>query len=144
MFKYFQKLFNSHSAHFLPHDMTSDPKLNYTQVVALEFNVSYQEILNVLHGMNINKILYLDGFNSHFFISYWDTICELFLGSAHHLFKHQNLSNSIKHKLITLILKLKHYTNISHYRPIYLCNTFYKVIAKGAYKLDKEGDSLYY
>lgn len=78
MFKYFKALFNSHSAHFLPHDMTSNPKLNYTQVVSLEFNVSYQEILNALHGMNVNKILCLDDFNSHFFISYWDTIRELF------------------------------------------------------------------
>lgn len=48
----------------------------------------------------------------------------------HNIFRHHKLPSGFKHNLITLIPKSKHDTNIYDFRPISLCNTFYKVFAK--------------
>lgn len=50
--------------------------------------------------------------------------------SCSSLLSNFNLPDPYKHTLITLIPKVKYSSSITDFRPISLCNTFYKVVAK--------------
>lgn len=52
------------------------------------------------------------------------------MGKQFLLFTSFRIPNKFKHNILTLIHKAKYSYYVEDYRPISLCNTFYKVIAK--------------
>lgn len=128
---YFTALFNSESSLTLPVQILPLGKqVPAEHTAGLEADISDQEIQIALKSICENKSPGPDGFNSKFFTAYWDLTGSIFLKAAHFFFNTLKLPRCFKHTLITLISKVKHSTLIEDYRPISLCNTFYKVIAK--------------
>lgn len=89
-----------------------------------------QEILQAFNDIADNKTLDIDGFTIKFFMAIWDIIGRKFLLVVKHFSLTSKMPYIFKHTLITLILKSKNATYMEDYKPISLCITFYKVVAK--------------
>lgn len=77
-----------------------------------------------------DKIPSIDGFFAKFFTYNLDLVRKHFLAIVHHFSHNQKLPKMFEHTLITLISKPKYATCLVNFWPLYLCKTFYKVIAK--------------
>lgn len=75
------------------------------QNLSLDTSIFDVEIVNALKDLNENKTPGPDGFNSRFFLHYWDIVGTQFIRVVHYLFDHSKLSDCFKHNLITLIPK---------------------------------------
>ncbi|XP_059635577.1 uncharacterized protein LOC132277741 [Cornus florida] len=71
-----------------------------------------------------------DGFIARFFQHYWIIVGEDFTDVILQIFKQPVLGRGTNNTFITLIQKKKDAITVGDFRPISLCNTFYKVIAK--------------
>ncbi|PKU64267.1 Putative ribonuclease H protein [Dendrobium catenatum] len=71
-----------------------------------------------------------DGFNFEFYKSSWLITGPLICKAVKSFFAKGYLPNKVKASAIALIPKFAHASNISDFRPIALCNVFYKIISK--------------
>ncbi|KAI0488396.1 hypothetical protein KFK09_028227 [Dendrobium nobile] len=71
-----------------------------------------------------------DGFNYHFYKTGWHIIGPLVCKAIRFFFLKGYLPSGIKATALAIIPKHCNATSISDYRPISLCNTLYKIIAK--------------
>lgn len=69
-----------------------------------------------------------DGFSASFFQSNWDTVGPAMIKEIQLFFTTGVLSSTINTTHLRLIPKIKSPTLVSKYRPIALCNVYYKVI----------------
>ncbi|XP_027156460.1 uncharacterized protein LOC113757300 [Coffea eugenioides] len=92
--------------------------------------VDVLEIKAALFSMNPDKAPAIDGMPPNFFQKFWNIIKED-LVKAIQTFSHTgHLVKSVNHTIISLIPKVKNHTSLKQYRPISLCTTVYKIIAK--------------
>lgn len=92
--------------------------------------VTLQELHHALFHMPPHKALGPDGLHVFFFQKFWTkTNGKLFqiISDAFNLFI---LPSEINQTFLTLIPKINNADFASHYRPISLCNTSYKLITK--------------
>ncbi|PKU78251.1 Putative ribonuclease H protein [Dendrobium catenatum] len=92
--------------------------------------VTDQEIKDVIFAGPSSSSPGPDGFTFEFFKGAWEIIGFYVTNAVKSFFSGAQLPRCAKASAITLIPKNKHATDISDYRPISLCNVFYKLIAK--------------
>ena len=89
-----------------------------------------QEIKDVIWDMHPLKALSPDGLPGLFFKKYWSTVGPQVSLAIQNFFREGWLLPQVNHTFITLISKKPGACNFNQFRPISLCNFYYKVIAK--------------
>jgi len=92
--------------------------------------ISPFEIEESLWSLANNKAPGPDGFLASFFKLYWPLIKRKVIKKIQLFFQTGNMSPSWKKTYIALIPKRSDAPKPDHYRPISLCNTVYKLMAK--------------
>ncbi len=80
--------------------------------------------------MNSHKAPSPDGFPGLFFKKYWDTVGSQVIAAVQSFFRDGCLLKQLNHTFITLIPKRLGACNFNHFKPISLCNFYYKIISK--------------
>lgn len=106
------------------------PLIMNTEAQALLSPFSNEEIKASFFDMNPLKAPGSDGYGPLFFQKYWSIIGGEVSTAVKSFFDHGKLPLSLNHTVIALIPKVDAPENPNHYRPISLCNTVYKAIAK--------------
>ena len=88
------------------------------------------EILFALNSMKVFKALGLDGFHAEFFQRFWMVVGDSVKFEVKRIFQVRKIPTQLNKTLIALIPKQLGPENIGHFRPISLCNIFYKVVTK--------------
>lgn len=92
--------------------------------------VGVAEICAALFEMDPNKAPGSDGMTVGFYQKYWDLVEAEVVEAVQQFFQSGHILTSLNHSQIVLIPKIKTPTQVSQFRPISLCNVFYKIIAK--------------
>ncbi|XP_028555324.1 uncharacterized protein LOC110094857 [Dendrobium catenatum] len=99
----------------------------------------YPMLLNLVMDEEIKKVVFSgksdaapgpDGYSFEFYKKTWHVIGSIFCRAVKWFFSNAYLLRATKATAIALIPKNTHASHISDYRPISLCNVFYKVVAK--------------
>jgi len=91
---------------------------------------SRPEVEVALHSMHHLKSPGPDGFSAGFYQQAWDTIGDEVSSSVLSFLNGSSFNQSINATNIVLIPKVSNPSLLTEYRPISLCNVFYKIIAK--------------
>ncbi|PKU84127.1 Putative ribonuclease H protein [Dendrobium catenatum] len=92
--------------------------------------VTMEEIKNVIFSSPACSAPGPDGYTFEFYKSTWNTISRQLTDVVLSFFSTGSMPKQAKATAIVLIPKRPHAQDIVDYRPISLCNTFYKIIAK--------------
>ena len=76
------------------------------------------------------KALGIDGLHAGFFQRFWLLVGESVKCEIKEVFRSQKVPEFLNQTIVALIPKQVGPETVSHYRPISLCNTIYKVISK--------------
>ena len=88
------------------------------------------EIKDALFQMDKFKTPGPDGFGAAFFQDHWNLIAPDVCHAVKSFFQDGKMLKQINHTLIALIPKVDNPSSTAQFRPISLCNSFYKIIAK--------------
>ena len=81
--------------------------------------------------MKFNKSPGNDGFTVEFYVTFWPQLGEMLVETLNETYEKEELSNSQKQGIITLIEKDgKNALYVNNYRPISLLNVDYKILSK--------------
>ncbi|KAI0522497.1 hypothetical protein KFK09_004876 [Dendrobium nobile] len=98
--------------------------------VILEVEITEQEVRQAVFSMGNNRAPGMDGITSSFLKFYWEIIkCEV-TRAIIHFFCTNTMCESWKDTLVVLIPKTEIAILLAKFRPISLCQSFYKVVAK--------------
>ena len=100
------------------------------QNLALNKPISDFEIKCVMFQIGAHKAPGLDGIPAFFFHVFWDIMKEDVIRAIQAFFHSGSLLKPLNHFYIVLIPKKPFPNEVSHFRPISLCNVIYKVISK--------------
>lgn len=89
-----------------------------------------KEIKEATFSTNADKAPGPDGFSASFFQSNWDIVGPAVVKEVQLFFSTGSLAPSINRTHVRLIPKIKEAKKVEDYRPIALCNIFYKIISK--------------
>lgn len=106
------------------------PQITDAQNDWLMLPVTKEELKQAVFQLGHQKPLAPDGFNGHFYQSSWEEVGDSLLSLVNStLFMDESLGylNSTN---LTFIPKVDRPENVSHFRPISLCNFAFKVISK--------------
>jgi len=112
------------------------PNLGLPKIISQAINEelirlpSLQEIKQIVWDLDPNKTPGPDGFGAGFFQTHWDIIKDDLVATIHEFFRNDTLLRQINHTFLTLIPKISQPQTTAHFRPISLCSTLYKIIAK--------------
>ena len=107
------------------------PQLSEEQKQSYEGQITIDECKSILETFQNNKSPGNDGIPIEFYKKCWNFICEPFINCMNESFVKEELSNSQKQAVITLIEKQgKDRTLIENWRPISLVNVDAKIISK--------------
>ena len=105
-------------------------KLSQEEVGSLINIPSDGEIWNALKSMKPYKAPGVDGLHAGFFQRFWLVVGDSVKREIKKVFIRQKVPDYLNQTLIVLIPMQPGPETVSHYRPISLCNTIYKVISK--------------
>ena len=106
------------------------PILSEHHLWSLNLGILDSEIEEAVFQMGPHKALGPDGIPVCFFQQFWDVV-KINGCNAVQAFSHSgSLLKALNQTFITLILKISHPEEFSHFRPISLCNVIYKIISK--------------
>ena len=71
-----------------------------------------------------------DGFGALVYQKYWQVVCNEVVSVVQDVLNFGKLPKQLNHTLITVAPKVDNTKRTSQFRPISLCNTLYKIIAK--------------
>jgi len=91
---------------------------------------SSEEIFTALMAIHPDKALGSDGFSTTFFHSNWSTVSKEIVSEIQLFFSTGVLPRNINETHVRLIPKTSSAKTVSDYRPIALCNVYYKIISK--------------
>ena len=107
------------------------PQLSPEESMALESNLTLDELKNVLKSFQNNKSPGEDGFSKEFYETFFDLIGIHLLNSYNEAFNNGQLSISQRRGVICLIPKDDScLSELSNWRPLTLLNVDYKMLAK--------------
>ncbi|XP_042958109.1 uncharacterized protein LOC122293655 [Carya illinoinensis] len=89
-----------------------------------------EEVLVALKQMSPFKSPGPDGFNAGFFQDHWDIVGSEVMQAVLNFFRTAEMPTGLNHTLIALIPKTSTPRSVNEYRPIGLCNVWYKLISK--------------
>jgi len=92
--------------------------------------VTDEEIYTAVFQMDPHKAPGSDGFGASFYQDHWVDLKDLLCVAVNDFFRSGRLHKAVNHTLITLILKVANPEITAHFRPISLCTTLYKILAK--------------
>lgn len=128
---YFQKLFSS-----VEGNREETVKYALSLMVTEEENQrlisipSPAEIKDAILSIHADKAPGPDGFSAGFFHSHWSEIWEEIVKEIQAAFETETLPPKINETHIRLIPKVRSPKTVAEYRPISLCNVYYKIISK--------------
>jgi len=93
-------------------------------------SVTENEIYTALFDMDAQKAPGPDGFGASFFQDHWLHIKDQVCFAIKDFFSSGRLLTEINHTFLALIPKVDNPETTAQFRPISLCNTLYKIIAK--------------
>ncbi|PKU73637.1 Putative ribonuclease H protein [Dendrobium catenatum] len=128
---HFQKVFNSTAP--LTQSSKAPPihhLLPSSSIPGLVAPVTVDEIKNVIFSSPACSAPGPDGYTFEFYKSTWNTIGSQLTDAVMSFFSTGSMPKHAKATAIALIPKRPHAQDIADYKPISLCNTFYKIIAK--------------
>lgn len=96
----------------------------------LKESISTTTIKSALHSIGSYKAPGPSGFPAQFFKEFWPICGDDLCSFVRSCFVQGTIPPSINKTLLVLILKQKNLTVMQHIRPISLCETIYKIIAK--------------
>ncbi|KAL9968770.1 hypothetical protein ACROYT_G020892 [Oculina patagonica] len=112
-------------------DNLNIPQLSEDQKQSCEGQITIDECKRILETFQNNKSPGNDGIPIEFYKSCWNLICEPFINCVNESFENEEMSNSQKQAVITLIEKQgKDRTLMENWRPISLVNVDAKIISK--------------
>ena len=91
---------------------------------------SNAEIYEALKSLKPYKAPGLDGLHAGFFQRHWNCVGDSVKDEVRNIFLSCEMPAFLNQTLIALIPKQKGPETISHFRPISLCNTIYKLVTK--------------
>ncbi|CAA7019014.1 unnamed protein product [Microthlaspi erraticum] len=91
---------------------------------------SNEEIRAALFAIHPDKAPGPDGFSASCFQTNWSVVCNRVTTEIRDFFITGHLPNSINETYVRLIPKVQCPKQVAEYRPIALCNVFYKIISK--------------
>eukprot|EP00253_Pinus_taeda_P028879 PITA_28879 len=92
--------------------------------------VTEEEITNVVWSMEPNKAPGPDGFSAHFYRICWEIIKIDLFRMVRGILRKAKVGGGINSTFLALIPKETNPRTFDRYRPISLCNTSYKIVAK--------------
>ncbi|KAF3973512.1 hypothetical protein CMV_003065 [Castanea mollissima] len=96
----------------------------------LSANVSDQEIHKAIFSLKPYKAPDMDGLHARFFQHFWSVLGHFVIEEIQAVFHSKRIPNYLNRTLVVLIPKREGLETPSHFRPISLCSTVYKVISK--------------
>ncbi|KAI0516047.1 hypothetical protein KFK09_008719 [Dendrobium nobile] len=97
---------------------------------SMEADITESEIRQAMFSMGNNRAPGIDGITSSFMKFYWEIIKKDVISAILHFFATNMMCQSWKETLVVLIPKLENANMPSKFRPISLCQSFYKIVAK--------------
>ncbi|KAI0519828.1 hypothetical protein KFK09_007289 [Dendrobium nobile] len=128
---YFKDIFNAPTPTLI--DGISFPKgstIPQEQQSFLTAQVTDQEIKDIIFASSTATSPGPDGYTFEFYKSTWGITGYYICQAIKNFFETGILPKAVKATAIVLIPKTPHASQITDFRPISLCNTFYKIIAK--------------
>ncbi|KAF3778597.1 LINE-1 retrotransposable element ORF2 protein [Nymphaea thermarum] len=89
-----------------------------------------EEIVMAVKSLDKDSAAGPDGFPNYFYKDCWSIIGDDVVVAVQDFFIKAKLVGSVNHTMICLIAKKQNAIRVEEYRPISLCNTIYKIIAK--------------
>ena len=128
---HFKEVFLSSSPTF-PQDLEGlmEPCISIAENLSLSQIPNAKEIKDVVWEMNDMKAPGPDGLPRIFFKKYWQIVGLQVIIAIQSFFRKDWLLKQLNHTFITLIPKRHGARNFNQFRPINLCNFYYKVISK--------------
>lgn len=92
--------------------------------------IQVEEVRKAVFSMAGDKALGSDGFPGFFYQTFWDIVGNDVWAVAEESQSKASVAKELNCTLLALIPKVEHPTSFNDFRPISLCNTIYKVVAK--------------
>ena len=128
--EYFVKHFNSSQVVRIKDWSCNIRSLNMSSSIQLERSFSENEVWNVINRSDGNKAPGPDGFNMHFFKTYWSLIKADVMRIFEQFFESGSFDKRLNASFIALILKCTSALGLNEFRPISLVGCIYKILAK--------------
>jgi len=115
---------------------TEDLLFNIPHLINQEDNqtllkpLSEEEIIKVIWVMESDKAARLDGFTIHFYKDCWKIIKTDLLKMIHGFFSKAKVGGGINSTFLALIPKEVNLESFGRFKPIFLCDASYKILAK--------------
>lgn len=100
------------------------------QNIELTKPITNDEVKTAVFNIGAEKSSGPDGMTTEFYQKYWDIVGSSVIKAVKSFFHFGKLLKQINHTFITLIPKYDNPASTNDYRPISLCSTIYKIIAK--------------
>ncbi|KAI9174132.1 hypothetical protein LWI28_012433 [Acer negundo] len=107
-----------------------DNVISNDQADLMNRDVTNDEIREVCFSLHPNKAPGPDSFNAHFFKKTWDIVGEDVINAIQEFFRSGHLLKELNATIISLVPKVPNPSMMKDFRPIFCCNTLYKIIAK--------------
>ena len=104
--------------------------LNEEEKSSLEGMITTEEVHRELKEMQGNKSPGLDGLTKEFYLSFWEVIGDDLVETVNNVFLTENLSETMRTAVISVLFKKGDPAEVKNYRPVSLLTVDYKVITK--------------
>jgi len=125
-----RRLSSANGGHTVTHGTVAHPLVTPMENDNLIKPVTEAEIHSAVFQMDPHKAPGSDGFGPSFFQDHWEIVKDRLVPAIKDFFNSGHLLKAVNHTLITLIPKIANPKLPGHYRPISLCTTLYKIVAK--------------
>jgi hypothetical protein len=106
------------------------PSLDFDVFNRLASSLNDDEIKKALFDMSPWKAPGPDGYPAGFYQQAWDIVGSSIISFIRQAWLQPDILKTVNHTNICLIPKTGHPEFVNQFRPIFLCNTLYKIVSK--------------